>query len=176
MQKYLLLFQPVRVNYQSWISVPIGQSVAYVHALLSNRISLLLEWSLSKLRAQGCYVKEATIRRKSSSHPQGSSLRADLRRQPYIAVFQPDASENGRRRRQGCYYVGETTVEYQNAATSAENLSSPLFHQQVQCCGTLHVGSRTKPRQSGVNLADSIIQPQLPSLLLSGATVGPEES
>lgn len=87
-QEYSLLIQPVRLNYQSWISVPIGQSVARGHAPLSNRISLLLQGFLSKLRAQGCYIKEATIRRESSSPPQGLWL--------WVGGGGEDASERAR--------------------------------------------------------------------------------
>lgn len=142
MQKYLLLFQAVRVNYQSWISVPIGQSVACVHALLSNRISLLLERSLSKLRAQGCYIKEATIRRKSSSHPQGSSLRADLRRQPCITVFSQTHQKMGGD-------VAPAVDAWVKPPWSIKTQLPPRRNFLLRCCGTLHVGSRTKPRKSG---------------------------
>lgn len=62
-RKYLLLILPVRANYQLWTSVPIGQSLACGPALVSNCISPRTQ-PLSKLRAQGCYIREAAKEKK----------------------------------------------------------------------------------------------------------------
>lgn len=93
--KYSLLILPVRANYQLWTSVPIGQSLAYGPALLSNCISLRAQ-PLSKLPAQGCYIREAAKEKKLITPPTPRAHRSGSTLQPQW--ISSDASENGHRR------------------------------------------------------------------------------
>lgn len=100
--KYSLLILPVRANYQLWTSVPIGQSLAYGPALLSNCISLRAQ-PLSKLPAQGCYIREAAKEKKLITPPPHPPTSPTPRARRSGSTLQPqlissDASENGCRR------------------------------------------------------------------------------